>query len=777
MLHKRPPSHRLDLDHDVRSTSPVLRRALVDMAENSGKCSCPLLDRQGMLTNDAGPAEISTLEPTSRSLPTSNGTATAPRHPPAYESLPDAEAGASERSPLLGQPRSDARSFRSNRSAGRRAAPPRRVKVPSVKPQTRAIKTLYFLVTVLLFVSVSAFLFVALSTLHPWASRILPPHHGSTFLPFWYCLLSILILLLSLSYFAVPHATANVFIPLSSTVAFFSVVDIVAIGANPELRAKESWLTVSAAILLLVSALVAASSLGAVDKFLPAVEAASEAKRQNDEYERYQRRLREEEAESRHAAAVAVPVTINEPERPGSLAPHDDDDVDDEDARGTFGKRFKRACGVFFRFTGVTLPLLILHIAIVVALILMTADLVLRAFDSSREPPGRLWEVSPSEGGGPYRLHLKCGPFGGKHRWEEDLSAAPETNATLPRRTLLFFSPSGVAGQVAAEWALNISAYPSHPSGSRSTTKTKAHAHHRICYYDRPGYGFSDNAPTARLSQTVEALEQALDQSGEVERLTGRGGGRDLAGFVLVGQGFGGWVQLSLPAYEHLANFFKRRMVARVFAARNPRITSGVVFIDSQTEFTYFNPAERTARKTLRYLFSDCKWPPALSYCRRLIERAPDASAVVSPLGIRRYLALIFGTHLPGDYGSNPRGRLARILASARSGLNPSMARATLQEAHLAHTHYSSSYRDLDGSRSTYPDKIKTVVLSSAGRLGDETESKKRWTKGQEYLAYSLTREKDLLRWDKVPVKKDVCRDDKAGRPACEKAVQDLLLA
>jgi len=47
-------------------------------------------------------------------------------------------------------------------------------------------------------------------------------------------------------------------------------------------------------------------------------------------------------------------------------------------------------------------------------------------------------------------------------------------------------------------------------------------------------------------------------------------------------------------------------MVARVFAARNPKVTSGVVYIDSQTELTYFNPAERTARKTLRYLFSDC---------------------------------------------------------------------------------------------------------------------------------------------------------------------------
>jgi len=106
------------------------------------------------------------------------------------------------------------------------------------------------------------------------------------------------------------------------------------------------------------------------------------------------------------------------------------------------------------------------------------------------------------------------------------------------------------------------------------------------------------------------------------------------------------------------------------------------------------------------------------------------------------------------------------------------MARATLQEAHLAHTHYSSSYRDLEKSRGSYPEKIKTIVISSEGRLGTGSASKERWTKGQEFLAYSLTKGKDLVRWEKVEVQgKDICADKKVGRKACEKAIQDLLLA
>jgi len=351
------------------------------------------------------------------------------------------------------------------------------------------------------------------------------------------------LLLLALSYFAVPNATTHVFAPLAGTAVAFAVIDIVAIGANPELRAKESWLTVSATLLLFLSGLVATSSLEAVEKYLPAIEAAAERKRQVEEYERYQRRLRAEQAEEAHT--VAVPIPIAEPERPSELiTSHEEPESEPE---VSFGHRLKNAWLTFVRFTGITLPLLILHIAIVVILVLMTADLILRAFDSSREAPGRLWDVQSPDGGGEFRLHLACGAFGGKHRtdderFEMEMEMAPESNATLPRRTLLFFSPSGVAGYVAAEWALNSSSYD-HPSSSPPSTDLetlRTHAHQRICYFDRPGYGFSDNAPSARLGATVEALEQALEKSSEMERLTGRGGGRDLGGFVLVGQGYGG---------------------------------------------------------------------------------------------------------------------------------------------------------------------------------------------------------------------------------------------
>ena len=60
----------------------------------------------------------------------------------------------------------------------------------------------------------------------------------------------------------------------------------------------------------------------------------------------------------------------------------------------------------------------------------------------------------------------------------------------------------------------------------------------RVCIWDRPGYGFSEVMNGADLGKVADALYLALHSAQETKKAKKRGG------FVLVGEGYGGWVIL-----------------------------------------------------------------------------------------------------------------------------------------------------------------------------------------------------------------------------------------
>lgn len=92
---------------------------------------------------------------------------------------------------------------------------------------------------------------------------------------------------------------------------------------------------------------------------------------------------------------------------------------------------------------------------------------------------------------------------------------------------------------------------------------------HRVCSYDRAGYGWSDSGPAPR---TVERLVQELSEllaAGEVP-----------GPYVLVGHSFGGYV-------------------VQLFAKRYPARTAGVVLVDSShpDQFRFFPASQRALQE------------------------------------------------------------------------------------------------------------------------------------------------------------------------------------
>jgi pimeloyl-ACP methyl ester carboxylesterase len=92
---------------------------------------------------------------------------------------------------------------------------------------------------------------------------------------------------------------------------------------------------------------------------------------------------------------------------------------------------------------------------------------------------------------------------------------------------------------------------------------------HRVCSYDRAGYGWSDSGPAPR---TVERLVQELNGLLAAGAVPGP--------YVLVGHSFGGYV-------------------VQMFAKRFPSLTAGVVLVDSShpDQFRFFPAAQRALQE------------------------------------------------------------------------------------------------------------------------------------------------------------------------------------
>lgn len=128
----------------------------------------------------------------------------------------------------------------------------------------------------------------------------------------------------------------------------------------------------------------------------------------------------------------------------------------------------------------------IVLIAVTAAIVLMSCTLIIRARDSSLEPLGQRYYVD----GDKYQVHLYCGG--------PPPSDAPRNNG-LP--TVLF-----EAGEQPFHQSMLLLA---NDMVSNFTID-------RYCFYDRPGFGWSDNAPSPfSAGMDADVLSEALARAGE----------------------------------------------------------------------------------------------------------------------------------------------------------------------------------------------------------------------------------------------------------------------
>jgi hypothetical protein len=186
-------------------------------------------------------------------------------------------------------------------------------------------------------------------------------------------------------------------------------------------------------------------------------------------------------------------------------------------------------------------------------------------------------------------------------------------------------------------------------------------------------------------------------------------------------------------------------LLSRVFAARNAQHIHSLLFLDPQTETTYFTRLQSSIKRDLTFFFRDV------------------IGSLLTPLGLRRYAAIIFGRQ------SSLGSRESRIYGTAANGLSASFPRSALQQAHEAHTD-SQSWLSLKHSLRSFPSDLPSILISSADRLHQHSQ----WQAGHERLANEVLG-KGLIRWDRVKAGHRVCEDTKAGASTCAQALADLL--
>ncbi|PBP27368.1 hypothetical protein BUE80_DR001546 [Diplocarpon rosae] len=154
----------------------------------------------------------------------------------------------------------------------------------------------------------------------------------------------------------------------------------------------------------------------------------------------------------------------------------------EEEERLTGRAESRRTLG---EWTSVLFSTIVLIVMAAVA-VLLTATLILRARDSSLAPPGERFYVD----GGKYQIHLYC---------EGTINSTSSSGKKLP--TVLFEAGDGPFENGLVQIATNALA-----NGSIS----------RYCYSDRPGFGWSDNAPSPfSAGMAADVLSEALARAGE----------------------------------------------------------------------------------------------------------------------------------------------------------------------------------------------------------------------------------------------------------------------
>ena len=191
----------------------------------------------------------------------------------------------------------------------------------------------------------------------------------------------------------------------------------------------------------------------------------------------------------------------------------------EEEERLTGRKESRRSlrewCAVFLATT--------IMVILILVSILLTATLILRSKDAAVKPPGRRYYVD----GGKYELHLACI---GNVTFNEYGKRNP---------TVLL-----EGGGQPVEWNFEDWVHNAYRNGTID----------RYCYYDRPGFAFSDNAPSPHSAgMTADALSEALVEADEE------------GPWVLVAAGIGG-------------------IYSRVFSSRHNKAIAGILLIDAWHE-------------------------------------------------------------------------------------------------------------------------------------------------------------------------------------------------
>ncbi|GAA6040722.1 hypothetical protein JCM8097_000893 [Rhodosporidiobolus ruineniae] len=570
-----------------------------------------------------------------------------PRAPPHQRPSIDDDPSATERSALLG--RTTTRDYHTEASRDRRELARDdelgEVRVTGRRPWSLRID--FALACLLLLVNGYFWLMSLLAVKGPFIQHTaLPAHRGSMFVPIWVSFLSCTINTASLLSFLYPHESPHLAFFTSLGVIFFALLSLILTLAVTQLRTIEGPLTFILLGLAVVSGGHAALSAALTDKYAPI------------------------------------------------LDPPEDLDPDAEDADRSAWVKVKRALRAAVGFLGISLPIAAAHVAVLAAFVLLTLNIILRAVDSSVEQPGQRWKVDPwlwqrryfpEIGHGPFqargrefRVHLSCRGLGLDDPAVLATATASPANSTtqdlsprpLVRRTILVESDQGTPGQVDAEWVLKMLKDGDLNSGDVET---------RVCWWDRPGYGFSDGSPSSSTTHIVSALTQALSVSGELARIQPPSLSESAtapsplarSGFVLISRG-------------------RSTQISTLFAALHPRLIHSFLYISPSSPQLVTQSDPVTPFATVPHFFS--RTLPAL----------------LSELGIKRTWWAFKGV-----------SRRRRVLAREGERVSGLIERAGVQERHER-----DRGRDSDGAkawerrRGRYPNR-PTVVLG-LGREGKD---------------------------------------------------------
>lgn len=165
----------------------------------------------------------------------------------------------------------------------------------------------------------------------------------------------------------------------------------------------------------------------------------------------------------------------------------------------------------------------VIMVIFVLVAILLTATISLRATDAGLEPPGTRYLVD----GDKYQVHFACV---GNQTFYKNGDRKP---------TVLLEGGNMPVEDTFEDWV-----FAAYKNGTID----------RYCYWDRPGMGWSDNAPSPHSAgMSADAISEALAISGEE------------GPWILVSAGVGG-------------------IYSRIFSSRHPRAIDGIMLIDALHE-------------------------------------------------------------------------------------------------------------------------------------------------------------------------------------------------